>query len=159
MQLSLNFERNSVSTYTYHFHEQNSTTADLHIVQSDDSEDDEEQFLSGTIVGIQNIIIYHSCPNPKCRNKKLDPSSKCPCCQQSFKPDEIKRVYVCNLCVLKPDGTLQTMTMFTKVFLTLFNYDKHHYTSQQFTAAVLKKLPLHLQYKANNDIINEISEK
>lgn len=121
---------------------------------------DEEEFSSGTIVGIQNIIIYDSCPNPKCRNKKLDPSSKCPCCQQSFKPDEIKHGYVCNLCLLKPDGTPQTMTtLITKVLLTLFNCDKYHYSSQQFTAAVLKKLPLQLQYKTNNDITNEISEQ
>ena len=115
--------------------------------------------MSGTIIGIQNIVIYDSCPNPKGRNKKLDPSNKCPCCQQSFKPDAIKRGYVCNLCILKPDGTLQNMTMFTKVVLSLFNYEKFHYTSQQFTAAVLKKLPLQLQYKANNDIINEINEQ
>lgn len=96
--------------------------------------------------------------NAETRNWILQASV--PVVNNPFKPDEIKHGYVCNLCLLKPDGTPQTMTtLITKVLLTLFNCDKYHYSSQQFTAAVLKKLPLQLQYKTNNDIINEISEQ
>lgn len=123
-----------------------------------DTDDEDNLFLDGTILGIQRIISYNSCSNKKCRNKKLDGTLKCPRCSQSYTEATLQKAYVSNMCLLTSDDEIKNMTFFSNTFTKIFGINQDDLRSaDEMTTSLSQLLPKTVKYQANmNNVVEDI---